>query len=160
MAKTILCNHCGEHKPANPRLKGNQQYCGAPECQQARKSKWQKNKMDQDSQYNSRQNAYVERWRKQRPSDKYQSQYRDKNPEYVERNRQLQRIRNKKRKKQAQLVKIVKMDALKKPSEKLNTYVMNSYKIDSDGKIVKMDALIVQLADFHKDRELFFSLIT
>ena len=159
MAKTFLCKNCGKRKPANPRLKGNQNYCGAPECQQARKSLWQKNKMERDSDYHDRQTGCVERWRQQRPLDKYQSQYRETHPEYIEKNRQLQKIRNQKRKKQAELAKIVKMDALKMPSEKLDTYLMNPYKVDSVGKIVKMDALIVQLADMQAVGDLVVSLI-
>lgn len=159
MAKTFRCKNCGKRKPANPRLKGNQNYCGASECQQARKSIWQKNKMKRDSDYHDRQTACVKRWRQQRPLDKYQSQYRKDHAEYVERNQQLQKIRNKRRAKQSELIKIVKMDALKSPSEKLNTYVMNPYKVDPAGRIVKMDALIVQLADIQGDGELVLSLM-
>lgn len=160
MVKTILCKNCGERKPANPHLKGNQEYCGAVECQRARKRAWQKNKMAHDSNYRDRQIACLKTWRKQHPLDKYQRNYREQHAEYVEQNRQLQKIRNQKRAKQAELAKIVKMDTLKKPFEKSNTYVMNPYKVDSVGKIVKMDALIVQLADLQTHRDLVVSLIS
>ena len=159
MAKTFLCKNCGERKPGNPRLKGHQHYCGDPECQRARKRIWQKNKMAHDPEYRERQIACLEKWREQRPLDMYQSQYREKNPEYVKKNRQLQKIRNQKRAKQLELAKIVKMDALKMPSEKLDTYLMNPYKVDSVGKIVKMDALIVQLADIQRDRDFVLSFL-
>ena len=101
----------------------------------------------------------MKRWRKEQPLDKYQRRYREKHTEYVEKNQRLQKIRNKRRAKQTELKKIVKMDALKLPSEKLNTYVMNPYKVDPAGRIVKMDALIVQLADIQRAGELVLSLM-
>lgn len=153
MTKTFVCKNCGERKPSNPRLKGRQDYCGDAECQRVRKRLWQKKKMAHDADYRDRQIACLKRWREQRPLDKYQSQYREKHPAYVEKNCQLQKKRNQKRAKQAELAKIVKMDALKMPSEKLNTYLMNPFKVDSAGKIVKMDALIVQLAEIQKNGE-------
>ncbi len=158
MKKTIICKNCCKQKPANPRLKGNQLYCSAPNCQRARKRAWQKQKMIQDSQYHEQQVACLKKWRKTYPLDKYQKEYRKKHPDYVKRNRDLQKKRNANQSKKAELIKIVKMDALKKQSEKLYTCVMNPYKIDSSGKIVKMDALIVQLADLHKNIDLFLSL--
>ena len=45
------------------------------------------------------------------------------------------------------------------PSEKSDTYLMNPYKVDSVGKIVKMDALIVQLADMQAVGDLVVSLM-
>jgi ribosomal protein L37E len=159
MAKTFVCKNCGRRKPLNLRLKGRQDYCGDPECQRARKRIWQNNKMAHDSDYRDRQIACLTRWRKQRPLDKYQRQYREEHPEYVENNRRLQKRRNEKRAKQAELAKIVKMDTLKMSSEKLDTYLMNPYKVDSVGKIVKMDALIVQLADIQTHGDLVLSLM-
>lgn len=151
MTMTFLCKNCGKEKPVNTRLKGDQEYCGDDDCQRARKREWQKNKMRTDTQYKDRQTQCLKKWRKKRSLDKYQHDYREKHPEYVLRNRELQWERNKKRDKRKKFVKIVKMDALEKQSEKLNTYVMNSYKIDSDEKIVKMDTLFVQLVDIQND---------
>jgi len=51
------------------------------------------------------------RWRQRYPSDQYQKRYRESHPEYVNRNRQLQKERNKKRK-PAAVSMIVKTDAL------------------------------------------------
>ena len=154
MAALFLCKNCHELKPANHRLKGNQEYCSASACQRARKAAWQKNKMATDLTYRGRQKECLRRWRKARPLDQYQKQYRLQHPEYVAKNRQLQRIRNKKRLNSQNDQKIVKMDALKKPSKKSNTYLMNPYKVDASGKIVKMDTLIVQLTDLqaHNDQ--------
>ena len=48
MQKTIKCKHCGKIVPANPRLKGNQEYCNQKACQNARKraNKEQRKKAD------------------------------------------------------------------------------------------------------------------
>ena len=151
MTSEFICKNCHKLKPANIRLKGNQEYCSDPECQRARKAAWQKDKMANDPQYRAQQIECIRKWRKNRPLDKYQKQYRQEHPQYVERNRELQRIRNNQRAKQLEFRKIVKMDPLKRPSEKSSIYLMNPYKMDSFGKIVKMDALIVQLTDLHRN---------
>jgi hypothetical protein len=147
MAKMFVCKNCQQLKPANIRLKANQGYCDENKCQRARKAAWQKEKMANDPNYRAKQIECLNEWRKKRPLDKYQKLYRQQHPEYVKRNRELQRIRNSKRDKQLACKKIVKMDALKEPSEKSNAYIMNPYRMDDSGKIVKMDALIVQLTD-------------
>jgi hypothetical protein len=132
--------------PANIRLKGNQEYCSATECQRARKAAWQKRKMAHDPDYHSQQCEYVRQWRKNRPAHQYQKQYRLDHPEYVKRNRELQIIRNRKRSVLVSFQKIVKMDAFNLPQiEKSNTCVMKSFKVDDSGKIVKMDASLAQI---------------
>jgi hypothetical protein len=158
MAALFCCKNCHELKPVNYRLKDNQEYCSAAACQRARKAAWQKNKMATDLNYRGRQKECLRRWRKARPLDQYQKQYRLQHPEYVAKNRQLQRIRYKKRLKSQDDQKIVKMDALKSPSEKPNTYLMNPYKVDASGKIVKMDALIVQLTDLQANNDHYLPL--
>jgi hypothetical protein len=153
MATTFVCKNCRKRKPANIRLKGTQYYCNEKDCQRARKAAWQKDKIAEDPQYRSRQLECLRLWRRKRPLDQYQKQYRQDHPDYVRKNRELQRIRNRKRSKPPGDQKIVKMDTLKKPSEKSMTYIMNPFKMDASGKIVKMDALIVQLTDLHDNSE-------
>jgi hypothetical protein len=153
MATLFVCKNCHRHKPANIRLKGTQHYCNDKACQRARKAAWQNNKMAEDPQYRARQLECIRWWRKRRPLDQYQKQYRQDHPDYVRKNRELQRIRNRKRSPASDYQKIVKMDTLKKPSEKSTTYLMNPFKMDASGKIVKMDALIVQLTDLHDNIE-------
>ena len=151
MVTYFLCRHCKTLKPANIRLKGNQNYCSQAECQRARKAAWQKEKLTSDPLYRARQQACVHAWRKKRPLDQYQRQYRTEHPEYVKKNRELQKNRNLKRSKQLEVQKIVKMDTLKMPPEKSSVYLMNPYKIDDFGKIVKMDTLIVQVSHLQSD---------
>jgi predicted phosphohydrolase len=110
MTSEFICKHCHKLKSAKIRLKGNQEYCSDPECQRARKALWQKNKMTNDPQYQAQQIECIRKWRKKRPLDNYQKQYRQEHPEYVNRNRELQRIRNSKRANQLEYRKIVKMD--------------------------------------------------
>ena len=151
MTPMFVCKHCHKLKPANPHLKGTQQYCSDPPCQRARKAAWQKEKIIHDPEYRAQQRDSLRTWRKQRPLDQYQRQYRLTHPDYVKRNRELQRLRNKKQSERLDVQKIVKMDALIKPTEKSNAYLMRPYHLDASGKIVKMDALIVQLTQFQSD---------
>jgi len=151
MATLFLCRHCKTIQPANIRLKGTQYYCSQPACQRARKAAWQKDKLARDPQYRVQQQECLRAWRKRRPLDQYQTQYRLQHPAYVERNRILQKRRNQQWSKHQQIKKIVKMDVLQKPPEKSTAYVMRPYKLDDSGKIVKMDALIVQLTHLQAD---------
>ena len=141
MQTTFICKHCGEEKPANPRLKGNQKFCSDAACQRARKADWHTRAMATDALYRAQQLDCLKQWRKHRPLDHYQRQYRQKHPEYVEDNRKKQRIRNQKRRKTQEI--IVKIDALDRL--KSDTYLMTPFTMDASGKIVKMDTLLVEL---------------
>jgi hypothetical protein len=146
MPTTFVCINCHQPAAANIRLKGKQSYCSAAECQRARKAAWQKRKMINDPDYHSHQFEYIRKWRKTRPADQYQKQYRLDHPEYVKKNRELQIVRNRKRSVLLSFRRIVKMDAFNlQQREKSNTYVIRPFKIDDAGKIVKMDALLAQL---------------
>jgi hypothetical protein len=151
MATTFFCQHCNEPKPANHRLKGHQSYCDAPKCQRARKAAWQKSKMATDPAYRTQQTEALHDWQKEWPLHQYQKEYRDSHPEYVQRNRELQKNRNQKRSSRLACLKIVKMDAFQNPTpEKSTSYIMNPYKLDASGKIVKMDSLVVQLVNLQE----------
>lgn len=157
MKKTFICKNCRKRKPLNPRLKGEQKYCGAPECQRARKAEWQRKNMAEKPKYYARQKKCVEKWRKTKPANKYQDEYRKNNSEYTDRNRKKQKIYNQKRKQKARPERIVKMDALENKLEKTETYVMKTYKMDASEKIVKMDTLFVELQVYHGDKDTFFA---
>lgn len=90
----IRCKHCHRWVPANPRIK-DQQYCGRKKCQRARKAEWQRNKLKVDTQYKANQDEAKAKWRRQNPA--YSKQYRDANPAYCDRNRELQKKRDQKR---------------------------------------------------------------
>ena len=151
MPDQFMCKGCGLLKPVNIHLKGNQDYCRNPECQRKRKRLWQKEKMA-DAGYRKKRLLSQKRWRAQRPADRYQAQYRQTHPQYVDKNRVQQRIRNQQRRKQAvadtaQGELIVKTDAL--TNIKSGTYLLTPY---ASQKIVKMDAYLVQLQLLRKDR--------
>ena len=150
MQKTFICKHCKREKPANPRLKGNQEYCGDIKCQRARKAAWQRKKMAGDGDYRANKKESNKQWRKSRPAHQYQRQYRQGHPDYVKKNREQQRIRNKKRSTLVSAEKIVKLDALTNIGS--NTYIMTPYKKNASGKIVKLDTLLVQLVSIQQDK--------
>jgi hypothetical protein len=60
-----------------------------------RKRLWQRQKIKNDPEYEMDQKDSKQCWQEQNPD--YWGKYRDKNPEYVKRNRILQKERDKKR---------------------------------------------------------------
>lgn len=154
MQTTITCKNCKLEKPANLCLKGNQEYCGDKECQRVRKRLWQKKKMAEDAEYRKEQLILQKDWRQNRPQAEYQRRYREKHPEYVEKSRQQQRIRNQKRRKQSKsgpVEKIVKMDTFRNQPIKSGTYLITPCEMDASGMIVKMDAFLAQINVFYQD---------
>jgi len=124
----------------------NQEYCGKKECQQARRRRWRRNKRAKDKVYRDNQKDAQERWQKKNPG--YWQKYREKNTEYTDRNRRLQRARNQKRKMLRHLPDIVKseiakMDVLKNKSSVISGY----YKLIpiTGSRIAKMDVLVVKI---------------
>ena len=81
------------------------------------------------------------RWRDTHPAHEYQKEYREKHPEYVNRNRELQKERNKKRQTEPASM-IVKTYALS--PQPLQDGVYRGFEVKS-GKIVKTYALMAQM---------------
>ena len=125
------CAHCRQAFVPNPRIK-HQEYCGRQVCQNARKAKWQRQKMALDSDYQLNQKDAQHQW--QEKNADYWDKYRQSHPEYCERNRQLQKLRDAKRRAQ----RLAKMDALSrfKPVNP-GTY----YLVPLGPDLAKMDAL-------------------
>jgi len=149
MALTFVCKNCHQEKAKNLRLKTDQEYCSAVACQRARKKAWHQEKMAHDELYRQQQKDCLQQWRKQRPLHLYQKQYRLDHPAYVIKNRQQQRHRNRKRAVLSALFRIVKMDA--STHCRTNNYLINPRKATSTKKIVKMDALLMQIIVLDKD---------
>ena len=150
MQEKLFCTNCAKEilKP-NIRLKGNQAYCGTKACQNARKARWKRDKMASDPEFANRQEQGKKRWRKEKPAHLYQKRYRGNNPEYEKDNRIKQRVRNQKRKSapaESRSEKIVKVDALPPDNQKTNIYRMKILTPNRLLKIVKVDALLVQLS--------------
>lgn len=88
----FFCASCGMEKPASRRSAGRQLYCGEADCQRVRKSSWQRRRMAVDLDHRGNQRRCSQAWRKRHPG--YWSDYRQRNPGQAERNRELQRERN------------------------------------------------------------------
>ena len=73
----------------------NQQYCSCKRCQNARRQRWCKQKLCSDLDYKANQKASQRRWCEKNPD--YWRHYRASHPKYNQRNRDLQRLRNQKR---------------------------------------------------------------
>ena len=101
-----------------PRNK-TQKYCSKPKCQKARRALWQKQKMQNDSEYKETQKLSNQKWLRNNPD--YWKNYRHKNPEKTNRNR-MQMVLNRQKNDNQDLQKITiiaKMDARKPVSIKL-----------------------------------------
>jgi hypothetical protein len=72
---------------------------------------WKKEQYKKNKNYKKRSHDAQKVWRKKYPAYKYQNDYRNSHPDYVKRNRELQKERNKKRKRERSTM-IVNTDAL------------------------------------------------
>jgi len=139
MPRTFTCCHCGKIAPLNPRIK-RQKYCSSLACQNARKRLFDR-RTTSSSTCKLLQQKRNKRWRDAYPAHEYQRRYRDAHSEYVKRNVELQRERNKKRQKEPGQM-IVKTDALL--LQPLQDGVYMGFKVKK-GKIVKTDTLLLQM---------------
>ena len=145
MTTNFICLACGKEKEQSPRSNGRQSYCGLKSCQKARKASSQRHRLSVDSDYRANQRRCYQAWAKNNPE--YWDDYRKSHPQYVERNRLLQRQRNQKRRaanaSRANTDVIAKMDALD---------FGNGLKLHGNVEcwlipvIAKMDALKVKIA--------------
>jgi hypothetical protein len=119
---SIACFNCGAYFPASPRHK-NQRYCKKQECQRAKKAEWQRLKMKTDGEYRADQKRCHQEWLRANPD--YWKDYRRRHPGKTKRNRALQLIRNRRRRKSEvpttgqDTALIAKMDASKPNDYKL-----------------------------------------
>lgn len=135
---TFRCTCCRRIVRKNSRVK-NQRYCGARDCQQARKNAWQREKQQTDPDYRSNKRESQQAW--QIGNRTYWQKYRSRNLEYRERNRQLQQERDRKRC-QTTDNHLAKMDAL---SRYFNDTTA-TYLIYAGGEnLAKKDALPVKI---------------
>ncbi len=137
---TFRCACCRRILPRNPRVK-DQQYCGAKACQRARKSKWQREKQHTDQDYRANKRESQRTWQKKNPF--YWQRYRHKNPSYCERNRKLQRARDKSRQQPVTTKEhLAKMDTLERIMHDTSiTYFISANR----DNLAKTDALAVNI---------------
>lgn len=101
----------------------SQTHCSRKKCQQARKNEWNRKKFATDPDYREYKQASQARRKENNPN--YWKEYRARHPDYTQRNRELQRIRNLKRLKEAPEPVIATPDE----SIPANTVVTGRYKI-------------------------------
>lgn len=147
MPSTIRCKHCGRRIFKNPRIKKGQRYCGSGACQRARKNTWEREKIKKDEHYHVHRQETKRRSQKQRQGYLQQRDYRETHPEYVKTNRENQVKRHENTKIIVSGSPIVKTDALiTEWLIPIGFYELIPCRTDASGKIVKTDALIVQLS--------------
>ncbi len=139
MRTTFICQNCGKSVPRDPRIK-KQKYCSSKVCQNARKRLFDR-KACSTAKGKLLQKNRNKQWRDTHPAHVYQTLYRDKNPEYVKRNREMQIERNRKCQKDRSSI-IVKTDAIL--LQPMYDGVYAGFKV-KNGIIVKTDALMLQL---------------
>jgi hypothetical protein len=140
----IPCCHCGRYFSPSPRQK-NQLYCNEKACQRARKAAWQREKMASDLAYRANQKQSQSDWQSRNAG--YWKRYRAAHPEQADRNRDLQKVRNKRRHscgvvKMDALV-IAKMDASRSGKSSAGSWLPGSFWLVP--VIAKMDAIKVIL---------------
>ena len=93
------CKNCHDLYKPDHRNIGRQKFCDKPECKIASKKhsqqKWLMQPKNRDHFSGPENVIRVQQWREQNPG--YWKLYRKRNPEYCERNRKLQRVRDMRR---------------------------------------------------------------
>jgi hypothetical protein len=138
------CEHCQQKFTARANIK-NQKYCSNPDCQKARRQIWRKLKLKSDPDYKANQASAQKRWLERNKG--YWKEYRRTHPDYTERNRRLQKERNKRRKhidNEGERHKIIaKSNMLKKETRPISgIYELIPF---TEKKFAKKDAYLVQL---------------
>ena len=138
MARHRRCVACGKLFVPCRQVK-EQAYCSNPGCQKERKRRWRRNKLLDGPEYVQNRRDAQRRWREAHRD--YWQGYRKTHPEYVEKNRQRQRERNRVRTGQSR--SIAKIDA----SWGENHIIPGRYALIplSSGAIAKTDAINVEI---------------
>jgi hypothetical protein len=147
----VSCCHCGKFYIPDPRQK-NPTHCREAACQRARKAAWQRRQMRVDPVYKADQKRCQEEWSKSHPG--YWKEYREKHPEQVDHNRDLQMVRDRKRRKRVVQTclspdretgasMLAKMDALKSPGSSGKGMFSGQFWLVP--VLAKMDALKVNM---------------
>ena len=132
--RCVQC-HCAFIPLRNP----DQRFCNKRPCQNARKRQWRKQKRSKDPDYRENQR------RAQKKSSYYWNNYRQTHPEYTQRNRNKQKIRDMRRARSelARKSHLAKSDALMANNLiKSGTYRL----IPTYPNLAKSDALTVNIS--------------
>lgn len=136
------CDACGRLFTPRPQTP-HQAYCCNPECQRERRRRWQQQKRRVDSDYRDNDSRAGRAWAAENPD--YWKQYRDDNPTYAERNRNLQQKRNQKLRRQMIANEDVSLQSNSPPSGRYRLVPL------SEDGIANGDAWIVEIAVLSSD---------
>lgn len=134
--KFSYCKSCGRAFWPRPQVP-NQTYCSAPECQRERRRRWQQEKRRIDPDYRDNDARYNKDWAAENPD--YWKNYRENHPNYADRNRSQQQIRNQRQ----QGERIAKVD-MSPPISLLPAGRYRLTPVNTDG-IAKGDSWIVEI---------------
>jgi hypothetical protein len=121
------CPYCKTQFTPHPKVGERQITCGAPVCKAALKSdnnrKWRQRNPDYHRDY-----PRVKEWLEQNPG--YLKEYRESHPEYVEKNREAQRVRDRRKK--------LRLDIhaqLKRQSHEITNQLWESSNLDMQAQL-------------------------
>jgi len=125
------------------RFRPDQRVCSRQECQKRRRREYHRHKLKSDPEYRQTCRDSQRKWRERNPD--YQRRYRLKNPGYVEKNRQSQKNRDRRRR----LARLVK-NTLAFPVSSLSAEVYLCHEGRED--LVKNNLAFSQVYIFQEDR--------
>jgi hypothetical protein len=128
---------CSDPLPLNSRVP-DQSYCSRTQCQRERRKFWQREKKLLDPAYRDAQAAAHKAWAERNVD--YWHRYRERHPDYAERNRGQQRVRNASQRSDSP---IAKMDA-SRPTFPLPSGTYRLQLKDAEG-VAKMDVFTVEI---------------
>lgn len=131
-----ICKSCGRQFRPHPQTP-HQEFCSADECQRERRRRTQQRRRRKDADYRENDSRNHKDWLAKNPG--YWKQYRNDHPAYVERNRKLQKNRNKR----LQIAGIANVDA-SRPLSGLPSgrYLLTPYH---ESLIANVDSWIVEI---------------
>jgi hypothetical protein len=135
--QSMRCAACGLQFRPRPQVP-QQRYCSSSACQRERRRRWQAARRAADADYRANQRAAQQAWSQRHPE--YWRAYRQAHPEYAERNRTLQRGRDRQH---SPLADLAKMNA-SGPNSHLSS---GTYRLApmAAGDLAKMDAWTVRI---------------
>ena len=123
-----------------------QVFCESESCQRERRRRWQKKKRRSDADYRDNERRAQRAWAEGHPQ--YWQDYRRKNPEYTERNRQQQLARDRRRRAGEQAPTVLAKENVSQPFLPLppGTYDLKPVLADGSGLLANEDVWRVQIA--------------
>lgn len=145
-----ICLHCGNEFMPHA-CRPDQKYCSSGKCQRARRARWQRLKMKRDKDYRDNKRRCEQEWRQKNQG--YWQAYRKKNPDYAERNRVRQRIRDARRRRSSSLKMLAKLDVFTRPHYSRKGGL---FRIVPQGRglLAKLDVLTVKLIPVERLRRM------